>query len=152
MAGFKRGHLGPVEQHQILANIGKEIVSGAPDNWERLEYSAKSIISGTADLLVATYDDGQTESIDMPDSILGMLRELRAGMYQEAKGTWYSMKYTIVRPGNFNTEFNYDSDPGFTFEPTPEEFVRDLQYFPRDDEYIPAWLREKIRAAEEGGE
>ncbi|CAM3765579.1 immunity protein YezG family protein [Nocardiopsis rhodophaea] len=40
-------------------------------------------------------------------------------MRQEVKGTWYSMEYTIVRPGKFSTEFNYDRDPAFTLEPPP---------------------------------
>ncbi|GAA2021336.1 hypothetical protein GCM10009800_02750 [Nocardiopsis rhodophaea] len=45
-----------------------------------------------------------------------------------------------------------DNDPEFTSEPAPEDFAQYLEYVLRDDEHIPEWLRERIRAAGEGSE
>jgi hypothetical protein len=70
-------------------------------------------------------------------------------MYLEGKGTWFSMEYVITRPNRYNVHFNYDQDPEITF-PTPQGFTQDLKYFPRDEQYIPDWLREKLRKEAEG--
>ncbi|WP_234401625.1 hypothetical protein [Thermobifida halotolerans] len=55
----------------------------------------------------------------------------------------------VTRPGNYTVHFDYDKDPGITF-PTSQGFTQDLKYFPRDEDYIPDWLREKLRAEAEG--
>lgn len=36
-----------------------------------------------------------------------LLDDLRAGMYREGEGTWFSIKYIITRPGKFHVEYNY---------------------------------------------
>ncbi|MEY9211661.1 hypothetical protein [Thermobifida halotolerans] len=78
-----------------------------------------------------------------------MIDKLRVGMYLEGKGTWFSMEYVITRPGNYNVHFNYDQDPEITF-PTPQGYTQDLKYFPRDEEHIPDWLRQRLRDEAEG--
>ncbi|MEU1716019.1 immunity protein YezG family protein [Nocardiopsis dassonvillei] len=78
-----------------------------------------------------------------------MIDDLRAGMYQEGKGTWFSFEYVITPPGRFNVTYNYDEDPGITF-PTAFGYTNDLKYFPRDEEYMTDWLREKLQEEAEG--
>ncbi|WDZ88850.1 hypothetical protein [Nocardiopsis sp. HUAS JQ3] len=78
-----------------------------------------------------------------------MLDDLRAGMYKDGKGTWFSMEYVITRPGRFKVRYNYDEDPHILF-PTAWGFTNDLKYFPRDEENIPDWLHEKLREEAEG--
>ncbi len=70
-------------------------------------------------------------------------------MYQEGKGTWFSLRCTINSQGGFTVDYNYDQDPQIVF-PTAQGFTNDLKYFPRDDEHIPEWLREKLREEAEG--
>ncbi|MFI6578826.1 hypothetical protein ACIBFB_23815 [Nocardiopsis sp. NPDC050513] len=145
---FKRGHLDPAQQQEVLTQIGMRILDKVPGGWSRITYSRESVIEHSASLLEVEYGDGSTSSESVAG--LGVLADdLRAGMYREGKGTWFSMKYVITPPGKFNVDFNYDEDPGLTF-PTAHGFTVDLKYFPRDDEFVPDWLREKLREESEG--
>ena len=59
------------------------------------------------------------------------------------------MEYVITRPGKFKVHYDYDDDPNIAF-PTAWGFTNDLKHFPRDEEYIPDWLHEKLREEAEG--
>lgn len=141
---FKRGHLNFAEQQEILKELGRIILSKAPQGWARIIYQTDSVIDhSSSDYKVE--DENGTNIAGWGPATLGLLLDdLRAGMYQEGKGTWFSMRYTITRPGKFHVEYNYDDDPKILF-PTGWGFTNDLKYFPRDDEYMHEWLRQKLR-------
>lgn len=141
---FQRRHLSLLEQQEILTRIGTKILAGVPENWERITYFIQSVIDHSSAEVVVEFPDGTSHRVSIPTEVFSLTDELRAGMYQEGKGTWFSMRYVISRPGRFNVDFNYDEDPGITF-PTSHGFTKDLQYFPRDEANIPDWLREKLR-------
>ncbi|WP_231972674.1 antitoxin YezG family protein [Nocardiopsis alborubida] len=146
MRPFRRGHLDPQKQHEILTELGQEIVRSLPDTWTEIAYTARAIVSYREELMLVRHDDGRSERADIPIGTTLKLGELRRGMYQEGKGTWFSMKITVTRPGKFTTEFDYDNEPGFLFHSGDGDYVRELRQFPRDEEHVPAWLREKVRA------
>ncbi len=146
---FGRGHLSPEAQQKILTQIGGRILDEAPEGWTRLTYRAQSVIDHGSSELIVEFGDG-TSRREFPPAGMGlMIDELRAGMYQEGKGTWFSFEYVITPPGRFNVTYNYDEDPGITF-PTAFGFTNDLKYFPRDEEYMTDWLREKLQEEAEG--
>ncbi|WP_150249357.1 hypothetical protein [Nocardiopsis deserti] len=146
---FERGHLDPEDQQKVLTQIGQRILGEAPAGWKSLSYRAQTVIEHGSSELVVEFEDGSTRR-EFPPPGMGMLTDgLRAGMYQEGKGTWFSFEYVITPPGRFNVTYNYDEDPGITF-PTAFGFTNDLKYFPRDEEYIPGWLREKLQEEAEG--
>ncbi|WP_150249366.1 antitoxin YezG family protein [Nocardiopsis deserti] len=149
MSHFQRGHLGPEEQQKVLTQIGGRILDEAPEGWTRIFYTRKSVIEQSTSTLVVEFEDGTSQRESVPSGMGLMLDDLRAGMYQEGKGTWFSFEYVITPPGRFNVTYNYDEDPGITF-PTAFGFTNDLKYFPRDEEYIPGWLREKLQEEAEG--
>ncbi|MEY9214288.1 DUF600 family protein [Thermobifida halotolerans] len=146
---FQRGHLSPPEQQEILTQIGMRILEEVPENWERITYSIQSVIDHSSAEVVVEFPDGTSRREPFPPEVLSLTDELRAGMYQEGKGTWFSMRYVISRPGKFNVDFDYDEDPGITF-PTSRGFTMDLRYFPREEANIPDWLREKLREEADG--
>ena len=146
---FKKGHLDPSEQQRALKEIGQKIVSVVPKEWERIIYTREAVIEHATSIIVVELQDGSSLRKSPPPSISLVIDDLRAGMYQEGKGTWFSMEYVITRPGKFNVTYNYDDDPGITF-PTALGFTNDLTYFPRDEEHIPDWLREKLAEEAEG--
>ena len=131
------GGLGMIEQQEMLQEIGADLLGGAPEGWVRLEYEYFSVDSYSAASLTAEYSDGTSEMVSCPVSVLSKLAKLRAGMYQEGKGTWFSVKYAIEHPSRYSVDFNYDEYPKFTFSPSPEDFVDDLETFPRAEEFIP---------------
>ncbi len=146
---FRRGHLGPEEQQEILVQIGSRILEEAPQGWKSLTYRVQTVIEHGSSEVIVEFEDGSSRRKFPPAGLGLMIDNLRAGMYQEGKGTWFSFEYVITPPGNFNVTYNYDEDPGITF-PTAHGFTKDLEYFPRDEDYIPDWLREKLREEAEG--
>lgn len=146
---FRRGRLSPPEQQQILTQIGTKLLVEVPEDWERVTYFIQSVIDHSSAEVVVEFPDGTSRRESLPAEVFSLTDELRAGMYQEGKGTWFSMRYVISRPGKFNVDFDYDEDPGITF-PTSQGFTKDLRYFPREEANIPEWLREKLREEAEG--
>lgn len=149
MARYPIGGINPIEQQEILKEIGGEILDLHPEIGAQLIYESKLVGGYGNNSLIATHEDGTRDPIRPPASIIAPCKKLRYGMYQEGKGTWFSMKYTITRPSSFTVDFNYDEPPKFQFAPDPELYVEDLKRFPRDPEHIPDWLREKLREAEQ---
>ncbi|WP_241474688.1 hypothetical protein [Nocardiopsis xinjiangensis] len=80
-------------------------------------------------------------------TVINEIQRLRAGMYKQGRGTWFSMHYTITPPTRYDATFNYDDPPDFLILPIPHDYLDDLEYFPRDPEHIPHWLRQKINEA-----
>ncbi|HLU98107.1 MAG TPA: immunity protein YezG family protein [Thermobifida alba] len=146
---FRRGHLSLPEQQQILTRIGTKLLAEVPEDWERVTYFIQSVVDHSSAEVVVEFPDGTSRRESLPAEVFSLTDELRAGMYQEGKGTWFSMRYVISRPGKFNVDFDYDEDPGITF-PTSQGFTKDLRYFPREEANIPEWLREKLREEAEG--
>jgi hypothetical protein len=145
----KKGGLSPEEQQGILVQIGSRILSEAPEGWKSLTYRVQTVIEHGTSELVVEFGDGSTRRKSPPPGMGLVEDELRAGMYQEGKGAWFSFEYVITPPGRFNVTYNYDEDPGITF-PTAFGFTNDLKYFPRDEEYMTDWLREKLQEEAEG--
>lgn len=149
MNSYPTGGINPIEQQELLKEIGGEILDFQPQKGERLVYEDMAVAGYGSSRLTAIHGDGTSERIGSPVSIIETCEKLRHGMYQEGKGTWFSMTYTITRPSSFTVEFNYDEQPKFQFAPDPELYVEDLKRFPRNPEHIPEWLQEKLREAEQ---
>ncbi|MFN8356710.1 MAG: DUF600 family protein [Spirosomataceae bacterium] len=76
-----------------------------------------------------------------PFSLFTNLRQEMAKI-NEGKGAWYIAKMEIQKNGKFNIQFDYDNKPDLSFEIPDEVFIEDFEQFPRDEKYIPDWLRE----------
>ncbi|WP_246006976.1 hypothetical protein [Actinomadura pelletieri] len=74
---------------------------------------------------------------------------MRTRMYTQGKGTWFTAEYVIVHPGRYSVDFDYDNEPDFGFEIDTKTYANEMKYFPRDEEYIPTWLRQKLNEAKE---
>ncbi|MCP3013075.1 antitoxin YezG family protein [Nocardiopsis dassonvillei] len=146
---FKRGHLDHAQQQKILKEAGTEILKEAPEGWERITYSRESVIDHSSSLSIIELASGESVRKWPPVTVGTLFDDLRAGMYKDGKGTWFSLEYVITRPGKFKVRYNYDEDPHILF-PTAWGFTNDLKYFPRDEEHIPEWLHEKLREEAEG--
>lgn len=147
MTSYPIGGINPIEQNELLKEIGIEILDFQPEKGERLVYEDMAVGGYGSSRLTAFYENGNSEKISSPVSIIEPCEKLRHGMYQEGKGTWFSMTYTITRPSSFTVDFNYDEPPKFQIPPTAELYAEDLERFPRDPEHIPDWLQEKLREA-----
>lgn len=145
----QKGNLDFSGQQEILTEIGKEILSSAPDTWEEITYTVHAIVSYREEEMLVRHQGGELEKVGIPVGTAPRVSKLRAGMYQEGKGAWFSMEYTITRPGKFTTKFDYENEPEFIFKPSPENYTQEIKHFPRTGDETPPWLREMIRPSEE---
>ncbi|RKS06915.1 uncharacterized protein DUF600 [Nocardiopsis sp. Huas11] len=134
----------PDEQHQILQNVGGLVLDSVDDDWDEITATYSALVGMSTTSLTVTTRDGRTRKGKFPLRAVPMMSELRAGMHDEEKGTWYTAKYTIQRPGKFSVSYEYDTEPVFGFEIDPRTFYEDLDHYPRPFETLPEWLRGKL--------
>ncbi|WP_233515956.1 hypothetical protein [Nocardiopsis sp. L17-MgMaSL7] len=92
-------------------------------------------------------EDGEALRINPPGKFFPNIMDLRAGMYREGQGTWFSWELQIWSEGTFKSRFNYEDYPPFPFSPDRKDFIDENNLYPRSEEFMPDWLREKIDAA-----
>jgi hypothetical protein len=136
--------ISPEEQEQIARRIGVLLLQAAPEDWQQItvEYRATGEYH---DLLgeVAS-QSGSSEPWDPPDELLGIFEHLREGMYRPDVGTWLSALYVVERPSSYRIDINFDSEPKWQ-RPLPRAaYADELRRYPRADENVPDWMREKL--------
>jgi hypothetical protein len=142
--GNQKGHMGLVEEGQAMNNIASSLPGFFPDGWKAAIYHVRTMGLYSEELIEVEKEDGGIVRTDLPhDSGLKCMK-LRAGMYKENEGTWFSLKLKLWSEGRYRTEFNYEDPPQFLFSPDPGEHLRELRIFPRTEDFTPPWLREKI--------
>ncbi|MBB6119475.1 immunity protein YezG family protein [Nocardiopsis algeriensis] len=136
------------QQEKLVREMALEILEGAPRGWSVMKYRYEHIGRAGAGENLVTFEDGETKRKRQPYSVIEKAISLKEGMYEKGKGTWFSMELKITRPGKFRAEFNYDREADI--HPLPvsaDSYALEMRKFPRDPEYIPGWLQEKLREA-----
>lgn len=136
------GEPSSMRQANLIREIAYAIADSAPDGWIRVRFVDDVLHGESAPSTYASTQDGETKipSSSQADSLAWQLREV---MYEEGRGTWYTIEMEISRDGEVTTRFNYEDKPEFApVPPSPLSFVEDHNHFPRDLEHRPAWLRE----------
>lgn len=111
---------------------------------------------------VATYAEatgidreGRRHSISLPPDVHEALRELRNEMSDPQRGAWISADLKFTDDGVLESSFNWDrrfywgTQPGFPWAPNPDpavapvpsddDFVLELERYPRELMFLPAW-------------
>lgn len=134
----------PSRDDLITQWIGQQLMGAAPPEWRRLDLQVAMAANITDIRFTVIMKDGSTPGTELPDGINFALNDLRKEMYEEGKGTWFSLRLTIDPPGDYHANFNFDLEPIWE-PPVPDAvLVEDLQAFPRTAEHVPTWLRAKI--------
>ncbi|MEU3016264.1 MULTISPECIES: hypothetical protein [unclassified Nocardiopsis] len=133
------------EQQRKLVDIGRLVLAEAPEGWKRIEVIFSCLSELSAASVVIVTEDGERTTGELSLQASGELRDLRDLMHEPTRGTWFSLHYTITRPGSFHVDFNYDDEPPFPYPLDPERFANDYFRFPREREHIPSWLFAKFR-------
>ena len=141
------GNITPQEKKEIFLKVGKALLECPTEEWGALVYKWNGLEGYSTDGLYLYREEREGKLIETPTSIIFDIDRLRAGMYTQGRGTWFSMHYTITPPAHYDVTFNYDDPPDFLIPASPHAYVDDLEYFPRDPEHIPTWLQQKIDEA-----
>ncbi|MEV0354681.1 immunity protein YezG family protein [Nocardia sp. NPDC050697] len=138
--------LSPIEQHGLLSEIARLLLTVMPEDFRTAELDGY-VLAGTSGyrLRVDAGDPEQMRRVTIPHGLDAAMRELRAGMYDPRRGSWYSLTLELSGTGKFSVAYNYDRRPSTSI--LDEEFSRDLSNFPRAEEFIPDWLRDVMSTA-----
>lgn len=135
--------LNPEQQQQLVWQIGHALATPIPPGWSqmRVEYRAAGR-HVEVDLLV-TGQDGLPRPVPPSRQAVQLLGTLRTGMYQPGRGTWLSAIVVYDQTSVLSTDFLADVEPPWRQAPPPIGFQDELRFFPRAEEHIPAWLRQR---------
>ncbi|MFD4668896.1 hypothetical protein ACFWNN_04125 [Lentzea sp. NPDC058450] len=131
-------------QQELLQKIGRDLAGGAPAGWFRIDLRASVSVTQDWMSLTVLMPDHSSPAADLPLSVGTALRELRELMYDDERGTWFSLRYTMDPPDAFHVTYNHDFDPKWSPDLSPHDWALDLEHFPRAPEHVPGWLRAKL--------
>lgn len=138
------GPLRPEQQHELVRQIGAVLTAQVPPGWQqlRIEYRAAGRHI-EADLLVTALD-GVPRTLPPHPEAVRLLGVLRSGMYQPGRGTWLGVILVFDPAQPPDVDFvRPDLEPPFRRQPPPIGFQDELRFFPRAEEQIPGWLRDR---------
>src|ERR1700736_3805183 len=105
--------LGPEEQEELIREIGGILLNKAPESWQELHLTFNSTVGIDNSKFEVVTPDGQSRGLASPSVAMDKMAQLRAAMYQDGKGSWFTAKYVIKYPGSYSVEYDYDTEPDF---------------------------------------
>lgn len=138
------GPLGPDQQQQLVAQIGQGLASLAPPGtWRQVRTEYRAVGRHIEADVVVTGHDGTPRGLQPPPELLQLLGTLRAGMYRPGLGTWLSAVVLVDAAQGVSADFVADREPQWRRTPPPIGFQDELRAFPRAEQHIPPWLRQR---------
>ncbi len=128
----------------VVRRVGALLMAAAPEGWRRLDLMAAMSGSARQVTFTAVLPDGSSRRVDPPDDLDFLLTELRELKNEPGLGSWLSVRLTVDPDGTYTVWFNFAQDPRWDPPLEPAAYQRDLDAFPRDDEWVPYWYRERM--------
>lgn len=140
-----------VRQGELIREISSLLPQRVEGEWRELILINNRLSMVADGHMRVTFSDGTSGGAFPPRETSDLLEELRDVMYSQGSGTWFSATFRVVREESgetsANASFNYDEEPEWNFSVDPVQYAIDLEDFPRDEENIPGWLRERLSEA-----
>ncbi|MFI0350660.1 hypothetical protein [Actinomadura sp. 9N407] len=134
----------------LVQQLGRSMLQNVPPDWRRIDLKIL-MLTGVSDVrLTVLTRDGGSPAVDPPRDCVPIAVELRSMMYRQGEGTWFGMRFMMDPPSAYWVSFNGDFDPMWDPPIAPELWTQDLAAFPRTDEHVPGWLRERAQGMEAG--
>ncbi|WP_158844596.1 TNT domain-containing protein [Saccharothrix deserti] len=131
------------DQNAILGSVTTLLVQRLPGDWEQLFVDFRMMGRYLETQVSGLTMFGASFDWELPPEALPFFVQLRDGMARPGRGTWFSMKFHLVHPDTYSAEFDRDNEPDWTQPPARQYYAEELETYPRDDDVIPAWLRER---------
>ncbi len=141
----------------LLQHIGQLAYNSVPtDEWDTITVTIKALVTYVEQDVAYVHQERQfvpktflieDDELEYDEQTTPSFERLRQLMYNEApfRGAWYTAVMTIKKDGKFNTEFEYDNKPNLEYNASDDEYARDFQRFPRNEESTPDWLKEIVQ-------
>ncbi|GAA1347050.1 hypothetical protein [Saccharothrix algeriensis] len=138
----------PEQRHdELLQRIGGLLLDAAPEDFRRIDLLVRMTVA-VQDLALTVYrPDGSTPEVLPPEELTAAFQEMRRVLHQPGRGTWFSCRCVVNAPVRIDITYNFDHDPLFSPPVPAADFARDLEVFPRDEVFLPDWLRAKLAEA-----
>lgn len=136
--------LTPVEQDELLRQISHQLVRLLPSDWEEVQIDYRAIGRHIELPMVVRTSTGANRPWSAPREIAQRFAELRAGMYQEGAGAWFTVHYQLRRPDQYTVRYDWDSEPEWVIPVPPPAYLDELRRFPRSEDRIPDWFRRHL--------
>jgi hypothetical protein len=140
------------EQDRLTRQVGRSLLTVAGPDWTQVRAEYRAAGRHIEVDVFVTGPDGQPRPMRPPQEVVDGLGRLRQGMYRPGRGTWLSALYQLDPPSTFAAEFEPDIEPRWRRVPPPIGFADELRFFPRADEHIPDWWRQRAGLPPAGGE
>ena len=131
------------EQDRLTRQVGRALLTVAGQDWTQVRAEYRSAGRHVEVDVFVSGPDGQPRPVRPPQEVVEGLGRLRQGMYRPGRGTWLSALYLLDPPSSFSAEFEPDVEPRWRRTPPPIGFADELRFFPRADEHIPDWFRQR---------
>jgi hypothetical protein len=132
------------EQDQLTRQVGRALLTVAGADWQQVRAEYRSAGRHIEVDVIVKGPDAVERPVRPPQEVVDGLGRLRQGMYRPGRGTWLSALYVLDPPSAFSAEFEPDVEPRWRRVPPPIGFADELRFFPRGDEHIPEWLRQRV--------
>lgn len=139
--------LGPVEQEEVLQRITNIVLASPPPGWQRIIIEYMGLGNHVEGGGAAVLQDGSHQQWEVPPEVWQLFIELRAGMHQENYGTWLSCRFQLTQPNTYTINFNREQEPAWLEPRTASDYEDEYRFFPRSEEHMPTWFREKLDSA-----
>ncbi|HEU5469878.1 MAG TPA: hypothetical protein VFV67_04440 [Actinophytocola sp.] len=131
------------EQNRLTRRVGRALLSVAAAGWRQIRAEYRAAGRHIEIDVFVTGPDGTVHGLRPPPEVIDGLGRLRQGMYRPGRGTWLSAVYLLDPPSAFSCEFEPDLEPRWRRPPPPIGFQDELRFFPRTDDHIPDWFRQR---------
>ncbi|MFD3684386.1 hypothetical protein ACFWTE_06160 [Nocardiopsis sp. NPDC058631] len=139
--------MGPLEEQQAINAIASSLPRFFPEDWKAAIYHVRIMGLCMEEYIEVEKEAGGIIRTELPVDSGMKCMKLRAGMFRENQGTWFSFDLKLWSNGKYRSEFNYEDPPNLLFGVNLREYTRDVRIFPRTEEFTPTWLREKLEEA-----
>lgn len=130
-------------QQDLVIGIGRtlrDFLAERGEPWDRVD-AVFSAVGEAARLRVTSTAGDLVLSWSAPPRVGLLFQDLRAGMAVPGFGTWTNAEFTLRADGTFDFDFDADRPPRLAIDAVPGTYDKELEFFPRTEENIPAWWR-----------
>ncbi|WP_406638280.1 hypothetical protein [Amycolatopsis sp. WGS_07] len=138
--------LTPAQQQDLVQQIGQAAAAALPAGWQQLQVACRAAGRHVEVDVAVLAPDGRTYPVQPHPELPRLFGVLRNGMYQPGRGTWLSATLVFSPQRPPFADYQPDIEPRWRQVPPPIGFQDELRFFPREDRFVPPWLRQRAGA------
>ncbi|MET9261605.1 hypothetical protein ABZX37_16440, partial [Amycolatopsis sp. NPDC004079] len=138
--------LTPAQQQELVQQIGQAASTALPTGWQQLQVVCRAAGRHVEVDVNVLAPDNRTYPVQPNPELPRLFGVLRTGMYQPGRGTWLSATLVFSPQRPPFADYQPDVEPRWRQVPPPIGFQDELRFFPREDRFVPPWLRQRAGA------